>query len=99
MTKSIGVQCTEAQSESVFFCQLFHLLWSGVSQTLMAVLDTTLDIHTDAEKILGTVEATLTDLLPEPDIEQRLGEIRENLIKNTDESIIIAVVFLWQQSL
>ncbi len=68
-------------------------------KTLMAVLDTTLDICTDHEKILGIVEATLTDLLPEPDIKQRLAGIRENLIKNTDEFIIIDAVFLWQKSL
>ncbi len=49
-------------------------------KTLMSVLDTILDIRTEPEKILGNVEATHTNLLPESNIEQRLAEICKTLM-------------------
>lgn len=65
----------------------------------MAMLNNILHVRTEPEKIVGIVEATLTDLLPEPNTEQRLAKIRGTLIKNTDETVIINVVHLYQQSL
>ncbi len=58
----------------------------------MAVSHTILHNRTEPEKILGIVEATLTDLLPKPNIEQRLAEIHETLKKNADESIIMLCI-------
>ncbi len=67
----------------------------------MAVLDTILDIRTEPVKILCIVDATVTDLLPEPEPEQHWTLKTCWNLRNFHKEcgLINDAVYLWKKSL